>query len=179
MDHSGAKPDIVTLGKAFGSGFPVSGVLTKTEIANTEPWSKPSGASSSYGGNPLAAAAALASVKTIKEEKLWDNAAAVGAKMLTAMQAMKEKYPFVGEVRGEGLFLALEIVKDRKTKEPVSSNVMKGVYAAGVKKGLLAMSYSPHIRLQPALNIDADTALEGLAILDAVFAELNQSGAWK
>ena len=179
VDHSGAKPDIVTLGKAFGSGFPVSGVLTKTEIANTEPWSKPSGASSSYGGNPLAAAAALASVKTIKEEKLWDNAAAVGAKMLTAMQAMKEKYPFVGEVRGEGLFLALEIVKDRKTKEPVSSNVMKGVYAAGVKKGLLAMSYSPHIRLQPALNIDADTALEGLAILDAVFAELNQSGAWK
>ncbi|MBS2031808.1 MAG: aspartate aminotransferase family protein [Deltaproteobacteria bacterium] len=178
-DHSGAKPDIVTLGKAFGSGFPVSGVLTKTEIANTEPWSKPSGASSSYGGNPLAAAAALASVKTIREDKLWDNARTVGAKMLTAMQAMKEKYPFVGEVRGEGLFLALEIVKDRKTKEPVSSSVMKGVYTDCVKKGLLAMSYSPHIRLQPALTLDADTGLEGLAILDSVFAGLAQSGAWR
>jgi 4-aminobutyrate aminotransferase-like enzyme len=178
-DHSGAKPDIVTLGKAFGSGFPVSGVLTRSEIANTEPWSKPSGASSSYGGNPLASAAALASVKTIREEKLWDNARDVGAKMLSAMQAMKEKYPFVGEVRGEGLFLALELVKDRKTKEPVASSVMKGVYTSGVKKGLLAMSYSPHIRLQPALNIDADTALEGLSILDAVFGELAQSGAWK
>lgn len=179
VEHSGAKPDIVTLGKAFGSGFPVSGVLTRTEIANTEPWSKPSGASSSYGGNPLAAAAALASVKTIKEEQLWDNARDVGGKMLAQMQVMKEKYPFVGEVRGEGLFLALEIVKDRKTKEPVSSPVMKQVYADCVKKGLLAMSYSPHIRLQPALTIDAETALEGLSILDAVFAELARTGAWK
>jgi len=179
VDHSGARPDIVTLGKGFGSGFPVSGVLTTSEIAKTEPWSKPSGASSSYGGNPLAAAAALASVKTIKEEKLWENAAAVGAKMLVELQNMKEKYPFVGEVRGAGLFLALEMVKDRKTKEPVEASVMKGVYSDCVKKGLLAMSYSPHIRLQPALTIDADTALEGLAILDAVFAELAQSGRWK
>jgi 4-aminobutyrate aminotransferase/(S)-3-amino-2-methylpropionate transaminase len=179
VSHSGARPDIVTLGKAFGSGFPVSGVLTRGEIAKAEPWSKPSGASSSYGGNALAAAAALASVQTIKEEKLWDNSARVGAQMLARMQVMKEKYAFVGEVRGAGLFLALEMVKDRKSKDPVATSVMKQVYGECVKRGLLAMSYSPHIRLQPALNIDAETALEGLEILDEVFQGLEKSGAWK
>jgi 4-aminobutyrate aminotransferase-like enzyme len=179
VDHSGAKPDIVTLGKAFGSGFPVSGVLTSTEISKAEPWSKPSGASSSYGGNPLAAAAALASVRIIREEKLWENAQRVGEEMLAGLRQMQERYAFIGDVRGAGLFLSLEIVKDRRTKEPVDSKVMKEVYGAGVRRGLLAMTYSPHIRLQPALTIDREAALEGLGLLDEVFRELDASGRWK
>jgi 4-aminobutyrate aminotransferase/(S)-3-amino-2-methylpropionate transaminase len=179
VDHSGAKPDIVTLGKAFGSGFPISGVLTSTKVSQTPPWSKPSGASSSYGGNPLAAAAALASVSTIRREKLWENAARVGEVMLGELRKMKEKYAFIGEVRGKGLFLAIECVKDRKTKEPVSSAVMKECYVSGVKKGLLAMSYSPHLRLQPALTITEAEAREALGLLDEVFAELDRSGKWK
>jgi 4-aminobutyrate aminotransferase-like enzyme len=179
VDHSGAKPDIVTLGKAFGSGFPISGVLTTTKIANTEPWSKPSGASSSYGGNPLAAAAALASVRTIREERLWENAARVGEVMLAELRRMMERYPFIGDVRGKGLFLSLELVKDRRTKEPVATSVMRQLYTEGVKRGLLAMSYSPHLRLQPALTIDEPTALEGLGILDGLFKGLLQSGHWK
>lgn len=179
VDHSGAKPDIVTLGKAFGSGFPISGVLTSTRIANTKPWANPSGASSSYGGNPLASAAALASVKTIRDEKLWENAARVGEVMLGELRRMMERYPFVGDVRGKGLFLSLEMVKDRKTKEPVASPVMRELYVKGVQRGLLAMTYSPHIRLQPALTIDESAALEALGILDELFKELHQSGHWK
>ncbi len=179
VDHSGARPDIVTLGKAFGSGFPVSGVLTRTEIAKAKPWSNPSGASSSYGGNPLASAAALASVRTIREERLWENAARVGAFMLEQLRAMQERYPFIGEVRGAGLFLAIEVVKDRATKEPVSSAVMREVYLAGVRRGLLAMTYSPHIRLQPALTITREAAAEALGLLDEVFRELHESGRWR
>jgi len=179
VDHSGAKPDIVTLGKAFGSGFPVAGVLTREEIAKTKPWSNPSGASSSYGGNPLASAAALASVRTIREEKLWENAAKVGAFMLEQLKGMQERYPFIGEVRGAGLFLAIEVVKDRTTKEPVSSAVMREVYMSGVRRGLLAMTYSPHIRLQPALTITREAAAEALGLLDEVFRELHESGRWR
>jgi 4-aminobutyrate aminotransferase-like enzyme len=179
VDHSGARPDIVTLGKAFGSGFPVSGLLTRTEIAKAKPWSNPSGASSSYGGNPLASAAALASVRTIREERLWENAAKVGAFMLDELRAMQERYPFIGEVRGAGLFLAIEVVKDRATKEPVSSAVMREVYLAGVRRGLLAMTYSPHIRLQPALTITREAAAEALGLLDEVFRELSASGRWR
>ena len=178
VDHTGVKPDIVTLGKGFGSGFPISGVLTRSEISQAKPWSKPSGASSSYGGNPLASAAALASVRTIRDEKLWQNASAVGATMLARLRQMQERYPFIGEVRGSGLLIGIEVVKDRQTREPVESSAMKEVYLNGVKRGLLAMSYSPHIRLQPALTIDEKAASEALEILDEVFDELLQSGLW-
>jgi 4-aminobutyrate aminotransferase-like enzyme len=179
VDHSGAAPDICTIGKGFGSGFPIAGVLTRTDIAQAKPWSNPSGASSSYGGNAFAAAAALASVRTIRQDQLWDNAERVGRVMLAELQHMQERYPFVGDVRGAGLFLAIELVKDRRTKEPVDGAVMKEVYANCVQHGLLAMTYTPHIRLQPALTIDADTALEGLALLDEVFRKLHASARWR
>jgi 4-aminobutyrate aminotransferase-like enzyme len=179
VEHSGARPDICTLGKGFGSGFPISGVLTRTEIAQAKPWSNPSGASSSYGGNALAAAAAAASVGTIRQERLWESATRVGAAMLAELQQMKERYPFVGDAHGAGLFLGLELVKDRRTKEPLDDAVMKQVYADCVQHGLLAMTYTPHVRLQPALTIDQDTALEGLAVLDGVFRRLDESGRWR
>ena len=75
-ERSGVTPDLITLGTAFASGFPVSGVLAKSEIAQAKPWSNPSGSSSSYGGNPLAAAAALASIRTLKKENVLSNVAA-------------------------------------------------------------------------------------------------------
>ncbi|HTT69838.1 MAG TPA: aspartate aminotransferase family protein [Anaeromyxobacteraceae bacterium] len=179
VDHSGARPDICTLGKGFGSGFPIAGVLTRSEVAAAKPWSNPSGASSSYGGNALAAAAALASVRTIREEGLWQNAQAVGSAMLEELRRMQERYPFVGDVRGAGLLIGIEIVKDRATKEPVDAAVMRQVYEECVGRGLLAMTYTAHVRLQPALTIDRDTALEGLAVLDEVFAWLAASGRWR
>ena len=178
VEHSGVVPDIVTLGKGFGSGFPVSGVLTRTEIAQTKPWSNPSGASSSYGGNPLAAAAALAAVTTIRAQRLWENSSQVGKFMLGKLIQMKETYPFVGEVRGEGLFLAIEMVKNRRTKVPLDSAVMRDLYKKGVQRGLLAMTYTPHIRLQPALTIDEATAEEALSVLDGLFQELHRSETW-
>ncbi len=179
VDHSGAKPDIVTLGKGFGSGFPIAGVLTRDAIAQSKPWSNPSGASTSYGGNALAAAAACASVRTIRDEKLWENAERVGAKMVAELSRMQERRPFIGDVRGAGLFIGVEMVKNRATKEPLDGAVMKQVYQRCVQRGLLAMTYTPHVRLQPALTIDEDTALEGLALLDDAFGELEQSGRWK
>ncbi len=179
VDHSSARPDIVTLGKGFGSGFPVSGVLTRTDIAETKPWSNPSGASSSYGGNPFASAAALASVRTNREERLWDNSAHVGEAMLAELRRMQERHPFIGNVQGSGLFLGIELVKDRVTKQPLDTDLMREVYASCVRRGLLAMSYTPHLRFQPALTIDRETALEGLAILDEVFTEVDKSGRWR
>ena len=179
VDHGGAKPDVVTLGKGFGSGFPVSGVLTRDAISRARPWSNPSGASSSYGGNPLAAAAALASVRTIRQERLWENAAEVGGAMLAELRRMQERFPFVGDVRGAGLFLGIELVKDRKSREPLDGALMKEVYGECLRRGLLAMSYTPHVRLQPALTIGRDAALEGLAILEEVFGWLEQGGRWR
>jgi 4-aminobutyrate aminotransferase / (S)-3-amino-2-methylpropionate transaminase / 5-aminovalerate transaminase len=173
------EPDIITVGKSFAGGYPVSGVLTTAEIAQAKPWANPSGSSSSYGGNPLAATAALTTIKVIEDEKLCDNSRNMGERLLGHFQRFKEKYPFVGEVRGKGLFLAIELVKDRETKEPVSEARMKQFYRDGVKKGFLAMSYKPTIRFQPALTIDADTLDTGAGILEELFDEMAAKGDWK
>lgn len=178
-DDFGVVPDIITVGKSFGGGFPVSGVLTTKEIASAEPWSKPSGSSSSYGGNPLAAAAALTTISVIEDEKLCDNSRAMGERLLGHFQRFKEKFPFVGEVRGKGLFLAIELVKDRATKEPLDEKRMKQFYRDGVAKGFLAMSYKPTIRFQPALNIDADALDTGAGILEELLQEMADKGDWK
>lgn len=175
----GVEPDIITVGKSFAGGYPVSGVLTTSEIAQAKPWSNPSGSSSSYGGNPLAATAALTTIRVIEEEKLCENSRNMGERLLGHFQRFKEKYPFVGEVRGKGLFLAIELVKDRATKEPVSEARMKQFYRDGVKKGFLAMSYKPTIRFQPALNIDADTLDSGVGILEELFEDMAAKGDWR
>jgi len=179
IDHTpGVVPDVVTIGKGFGSGFPVSGVLTRTDLAESPPWNLASGASSSYGGNPLAAAAALASVDTIERERLWENAEKVGRFMLDRLQHLRERFPFIGEVRGKGLLLGIEMVRDRNTREPIGASVMKEVYLSCLRRGLLAMTYAPRIRLQPALTIDEATADEALGLLAEVFGELERSGRW-
>jgi 4-aminobutyrate aminotransferase-like enzyme len=154
-------------------------VLARDEVAQARPWSNPSGASSSYGGNPLAAAAALAAVSTIAGERLWENAARVGAAMVAELRRMQERYAFIGDVRGTGMLVGVELVKDRVTKEPLDTRVTRHVYEECVRRGLLAMTYTPHVRLQPALTIDAETALEGLAVLDDVFANLMRGGQWR
>src|SRR5262249_43360584 len=100
LEHSGVRPDIVTLGKAFGGGFPLSAILTTDEIASAKPWSLPSGSSSSYGGNPLGAAAGAAALKAIDDEGLVENARAVGEAILRELAPFVDRYPFVGEVRG-------------------------------------------------------------------------------
>ncbi|HWL89722.1 MAG TPA: aspartate aminotransferase family protein, partial [Polyangiaceae bacterium] len=139
VEHSGTVPDIVTLGKAFGGGFPLSGVLTTDAISKAKPWSNPSGSSSSYGGNPLAAAAGVAALRAIEEDRLVDNAREVGAAMLEELGAFVDEYPFVGQVRGRGLFLGIELVADKKTKEPLSRNITRRIFDECVRRGLLTM----------------------------------------
>lgn len=172
--HSGVEADIVTLGKQFGGGFPMSAILTTDEISVAKPWANPSGSSSSYGGNPLAAAAAYASLSIIEEENLVENSKKVGAFFLEKLKKLEEKYSFIGEARGRGLFLALELVKDKKTKEPFSKNACNRVFNECLKRGLLTMSYAPSFRIQPAMTIDEDTISNISAILDEVFAVIEK-----
>jgi 4-aminobutyrate aminotransferase-like enzyme len=177
-ERSGVTPDVITVGKAFGSGFPISGVVAKADIAKSKPWSNPSGSSSSYGGNPLAAAAALATIQTLQREDVLANVRKTGAAMLAELKQWPERLRWVGDVRGEGLFLAVELVADRKTKEPLAKKICEEIFQEGLKRGLLAMSYTHAIRLQPALTIDEKTALGGLALLaEAITAVARRHGA--
>ena len=103
VDWSGVVPDIMTLGKALGGGYPVAAVVTRDDIARAEPWSKPSFSSSSYGGNPLASAAVAASLGIIVGEKLAANAAVLGARFVRGLRQISERHPEVAHIRGEGL----------------------------------------------------------------------------
>ena len=165
-DHDGVVPDVMTVGKGMGGGFPLTGVISTEKLTHHKPWSNPSASSSSYGGNPLAAAAGLASLEIILEEDLVRNAEHVGKSMLLRLEALKEKYACVGEVRGKGLMLGIELVKDRRTREPLGKDVTGALYQECLRRGLVAMTYAPSIRLNPPLVIREETALAGLAILD-------------
>jgi len=177
-ERSGVTPDLITLGKGFGSGFPISGVVGKKEVVQAKPWANPSGSSSSYGGNPLAAAAALASLKTLQSENVLENVRSVGAAMLAELQTWPERLRWVGDVRGEGLFLGVELVADLKTKEPLPKKICEEIFQEGLRRGLLAMSYTHAIRLQPALTIEKDLGLTGLALLrESIAAVAARHGA--
>ncbi len=169
-DHDGVVPDVMAIGKGMGSGFPVSGLISTDELTRAKPFANPSGSSSSYGGNPLGAAAGLASLEIILKEDLVANAARVGAIMLARLEALKEKYRFVGDVRGKGLMLGVELVKDRATKELLSPEVTRALFHECLRRGLVAMCYSPVIRINPPLVVTEQTALDGLAILDEAMA---------
>ena len=165
-EHDGVIPDIMTVGKGMGGGFPLSAVISTDTLTATKPWSNPSASSSSYGGNPLAAAAGLAALEIIVKEDLVKNAERVGRVMLARLHAMKERFRCVGDVRGRGLLLGIDLVKDRTTKEPVDKAVARTLYQECLRRGLVAMTYAPTIRINPPLVISEEQALAGVAILE-------------
>jgi 4-aminobutyrate aminotransferase / (S)-3-amino-2-methylpropionate transaminase / 5-aminovalerate transaminase len=179
VEHSAVRPDIVTIGKTFGGGFPLTGVLTTDAIASSKPWSNPSGSSSSYGGNPLGAAAGAAALRIVDQEKLVDNARIVGEEMLANLHGFVDDFPFVGEVRGVGMLLAIELVADKSSRRPLSASACERVYQACIARGLLTMAYAPRVRLQPALTLDAATAANGLSILREVFTVARDQKWWE
>ena len=178
-DHEPIVPDVLTVGKGMGGGFPVSGVISTQELMASKPFGNPSGSSSSYGGNPLATTAGLATLEIILKERLVANAERVGAVMLKRLEAMQEKYRFIGDVRGKGLLIGIELVKDKRTKEPLPRPVTQKLFRACLQRGLLAMCYSYNIRINPPLTITEEEALEGLAILDESLADLSRGKSSK
>jgi 4-aminobutyrate aminotransferase / (S)-3-amino-2-methylpropionate transaminase / 5-aminovalerate transaminase len=173
-NYDDVQPDILTIGKGMGSGFPVSGVISTNEIVSAKPWSLPSAASSSYGGNPLASAAALSTIQTIVDDHLVENSAKVGAVLLKELKSRLEKYPFVGEVRGRGLLIGFELVKNRTTKEPLPKPLCEKFFMECLKRGLIMMGYAPRVRIHPPLTLTEAEALEGAAIMDEALAALQR-----
>ncbi|MGD9763585.1 MAG: aspartate aminotransferase family protein [Candidatus Binatia bacterium] len=179
VEHTGTEPDVMTIGKGFGCGFPVTGLISTDEVTQSLPFAKPSSSSSSYGGNPLAATAALTTVETILDEQLTENAARVGEVLLNGLRALQEKYPFIGDVRGTGLMIGMDLVRDRRTKEPLPSPVTEAIFIGALHRGLLLMGYFSRVRINPPLVLTEQEARDGVAILDEVFAEIERDGRYR
>ena len=178
-NHTGVEPDVMTIGKGFGNGFPVTGLMSTDEITAAQPFAKASASSSSYGGNPLAATAALTTVETIIDEKLVDNAARVGAFLLAELRGLQERYEFIGDVRGAGLLIGMDLVKDRRTKEPLAREISEQIFLGALRRGLLLMGYFSRVRINPPLVLSESEARDGIAILDDVFAEIARDGRYR
>jgi 4-aminobutyrate aminotransferase-like enzyme len=164
--HDGVLPDIMTIGKGFGGGFPMTGLISRDEVICSKPFANPSGSSSSYGGNPLASTAAYAVVKTIVEDNLVDNSAKVGAFMFERLNQLKDKYSFIGDVRGRGLMIGVELTAGANTGEKLDKKYCRLFFHECLKRGLIVMGYNPDIRINPPLIITEEIAEEGIEIMD-------------
>jgi 4-aminobutyrate aminotransferase-like enzyme len=167
MEHWGVVPDVVTLGKGFGNGFPV------TCVAVREPYKdsfETISASSSYGGNPMACAAALASTEVIEEEGLLDHATRLGEIALKRMRRMLDEHPIIGDVRAKGCLMGIELVKDRTTKEPFDKAGTR-VYQKAFRKGLAWIPAGHILRMSPPIVMDEKALLKGLDLIDEAIGE--------
>ncbi|MBI5366406.1 MAG: aspartate aminotransferase family protein [Planctomycetes bacterium] len=168
VNHTNTVPDIMTVGKGLGAGFPVSGLISTEEITQAKPYAKPSSSSSSYGGNAFASAAANVTLKTIAEEGLVEHSARMGEYFLARLRGMQERLRIIGDVRGRGLFLGMDLVKDRTTKEPLDGKMTEWIYMECLRRGLLCMNYSPRVRINPPLTVTPEEADAGLGVLEEV-----------
>jgi len=165
VDHTGVKPDIMTLGKTLGGGYPVSAVVARDAITQAEPWCKPSFSSSSYGGNPLACAAIRASVGIVTDERLVERSSRLGERFKKGLERISERHPEVAHVRGEGLFIGLDLVS-ADTGELWKAGQCRKLFDALLRRGVISMAYAPRVRINPPLVIteaEVDEALELLA----------------
>jgi 4-aminobutyrate aminotransferase len=170
FEHYGLTPDAVSLGKSIGAGIPLSAVVGRREILDVGT------AINMYtvAGNPTACSAALANLDVIADDDLVGNAARVGDRLLARLRDLQQAHPLVGDVRGLGMMLGLETVRDRATKEPADHEMAKIVYRA-FQLGLVVFYggiYSNVMEVTPPLTLTEADVEEGVAILDQAIGDV-------
>lgn len=179
IDHWDARPDLIIFAKGSNSGYvPLGGVIISDEIAATfDDRVFPGGLT--YSGHPLACASALATIGAMKSEGIVEHARELGESVLgPGLRELAERHPVIGEVRGLGVFWALDLVSDRSTREPLApyggtSEAMTALTGACVSRGLLPFTNFNRLHVVPPCILTEDEAREGLAILDEAFGEID------
>uniref|UniRef100_UPI00404B2F4E 4-aminobutyrate--2-oxoglutarate transaminase n=1 Tax=Candidatus Planktophila sp. TaxID=2175601 RepID=UPI00404B2F4E len=170
VEHEGMAPDMIITAKGIAGGLPLSAVTARAEIMDS---SHVGGLGGTYGGNPIACAAALAAIETIEEENLVDRAAHIGRILFETLNALKVQYPIIGDVRGRGAMVAIELVKPG-SKDP-NPEAMAKVIKYCQSKGVLILTagtYGNVIRFLPPLVITDELLNDGLSVLAEGFASL-------
>lgn len=166
IQHYGVEPDIITVAKALGGGVPISAVLARGEVSEIlKPWDY----FTTFGGNQLSCAAASATLDVLVEEGLPDRASKLGEHTIKFLRELSEKYEIIGDVRGKGMLIGVELVKDRRTKEPAKEEAFKLKMEAKRRGVFLPSTYGWFgnvIRLHPPLVITEEQLNKGLEVLD-------------
>ncbi|CAJ0931069.1 unnamed protein product, partial [Mesorhabditis belari] len=173
VNGEGFVPDIVTMGKPMGNGFPVSAVVTRKEIADTLGGSV--GYFNTYGGNPVACAAVLGVLKVIKEENLLQHSEDMGAEFKNALTALKEKHECIGDVRGLGQFWGVDLVKSRETREPDTKLALALILKLRQERDILLNADGPHeniLKFKPPLCFNKENLHEAVSALDVALTQM-------
>jgi 4-aminobutyrate aminotransferase/(S)-3-amino-2-methylpropionate transaminase len=169
LEHYGLVPDVITTAKSLGGGLPLAAVTGRADVLEASPVG---GLGGTYGGNPVACAAALAVIDVMQRECLPDRAARIGARLTARLKALAEKHPPIGDVRGLGAMVAIELVKDRVAKEPDKALTGR-ILAQALQRGLLLLSagtYGNVVRILVPLSVDDAVLEEGLDVLGEAVA---------
>jgi len=174
IQHTGVEPDIITLAKGFGSGIPIAGFISRPEITAGYTVTD---AFATFGGNPLSCAAAVAVIEIIKEENYLEKAAKLGSLLKKNLEELKETHKIIGEVRGQGMMIGVELVRNQATKEPATQELLT-IMEVCREKGLLIGKGGLDnnvIRLQPPLELTGEQIEHAYAILDDAFSKVEKS----
>jgi len=172
IEHYNVEPDMVTLAKGIADGFPISACVARPDIGDSF---EPGDHLSTFGGNPVSAAAALANINVMFREKLPKQAAEKGSYTMKRLNEMKEDYEIIGDIRGKGLMIGVELVKDREKKTPAKDETRK-IRDRAREKGLLIGSGGVKgcvLRIQPPLDIEKEQIDKALEILETTIKETN------
>jgi 4-aminobutyrate aminotransferase len=166
-EHEGVEPDVLLTAKGLGSGMPIGAIIARDDVMK---WTQ--GAhGSTFGGNPVCCAAALATLDLV-ESGLTTNAHVMGERLLTGLRRLAERHETIGDVRGVGLMIGVEFVKDRATREPASELVHELVQRA-FRRGLLLLGAGKSaLRLAPPLVVDEYDVDAALGMIDELLGEL-------
>jgi 4-aminobutyrate aminotransferase/(S)-3-amino-2-methylpropionate transaminase len=165
-DEEGVVPDIVLTAKSLGAGFPISAVTGRADLMDAI---HPGGLGGTYGGNPVAAAAALAVLDKIEREGLLGRSRVIGEAIMARFRGIADRYPVVGDVRGRGAMCAIELVADRTTKEPLGAEPMNAIVRRCLENGVIVLTagtYGNVVRLLPPLTIEDALLEDGLSVLE-------------
>lgn len=172
IENYGVAPDMITLAKALGGGLPIGALVADASLMKWGPGSH----ASTFGGNPVAAAAALAAIDFIEKNDLMGNARKQGEYMLKIFCEWKEKYEIIGDVRGKGLMVGIEIVRDKKSKRyapELANEIVSKTWKSGV---LMIMAGKSTLRISPPLTISRKLVDEALAVIENSIRLVNSSG---
>ncbi|RXT08762.1 4-aminobutyrate--2-oxoglutarate transaminase [Ammoniphilus sp. CFH 90114] len=171
IEHFGVAPDLMTLSKSIAAGLPLSAITGRANMMDAPDFGQLGG---TFSGSPVSCAAGLAVLEVLEEERLVERARVIGEKMTNKFLEMQEKYPIIGDVRGLGAMCAMELVKDRQTKEPAKEETAQ-IVSESWKNGLFSLSagmYGNVLRFLPPLVITDHQLDEGLQILEETIAKV-------
>src|SRR5262245_40027927 len=170
IEHAGVKPDMIAIAKGIASGMPLGVAAARADLMAWPPGAH----ASTFGGNPVSCAAALATIKLLRE-RLMENAAEVGSHLKAGLTALMDKHPLIGDVRGRGLMVGVELVRDRQTKERATTE-RDAVVNAAFRHGLLVLGAGRNaVRFSPPLILTRDQADEAIRVFDEALGEVEAS----